>query len=371
MLLLDNALFWSGLALVVYVAALPPLAAVAAVLAIGLAPPVFSALGVIWKDTAMGAALLLAFALLWYAQCRRRRAALALALPFLVYALALRYNAAPAVLPLALWIPFLSDGDRGVPHPNPRRAAVGGLLLFILLAGAAAGLNRLLTNGSRQYPAQTIMEHDLVAISVATGQLYLPASQRTNAGPPTLDAVRCLYEPNDGSALFGTPTEKCPLRLAKIVNAGAMADLEAEWARTVSRHPLMYLAHRWRVFRGQLALDDARVCYPLHVGIDRNDLGLTFSGSPLYAPAMRVLTAAAYRTPLYRAWIYVVLTVALLIARGRKRPAVLALGSSGLLYTLSAFVGSVACDFRYNWWSIVAALVLLVVAASPPRNGFH
>jgi hypothetical protein len=77
---------------------------------------------------------------------------------------------------------------------------------------------------------------------------------------------------------------------------------------------------------------------------------------------MRVLTAAAYHRCV-ASWIYVLLTVALLIARGRNRPAVLALGSSGLLYTLSTFVGSVACDFRYNWWSIVAALVLLVVIA--------
>jgi len=58
MLLLQNLMFWAGLAIIFSLSGRPATVTAAAVLLIGLFPPVFSALGTIWKDVAMGATVL-------------------------------------------------------------------------------------------------------------------------------------------------------------------------------------------------------------------------------------------------------------------------------------------------------------------------
>jgi hypothetical protein len=371
MLLLNNLLFWSGLALTVWLADLSPFSTAASVLAVGLSPPVFSALGVIWKDVAMGAALLLAFGMLWWAEARSSRAGLVLALPLLFYAATLRHNAAFAVLPLVLWVPFIGQEVAHGARRRPRwQLLFAGVTLFALLNGSAVAVNRMLANGGRLYPSQQVLLHDLAAISVASGQIRLPASLRTENGPPTVEGLACVYTPDSAVALFSGNDGACPLRVVKILDPVRMADLVAEWTSAVRSQPGAYLAHRWKAFRGQFAIGRERVCYPLQVGIDPNEMGLRFSGTPLYRPALKLLTAAAYRTPLFRGWMYLALAGVLLLWAGRRRgsaPA-LALGASGILYGLSYLAVSTSCDFRLHWWCVVAALTLLVVAAGTARR---
>src|SRR5436190_1598884 len=50
MLAFHNLMFWTGLGIVVYLLKPPPVCAALAILAVGLFPPVLSALGTIWKD---------------------------------------------------------------------------------------------------------------------------------------------------------------------------------------------------------------------------------------------------------------------------------------------------------------------------------
>lgn len=365
LLLLNNTMFWSGLALTTYLTRLPPLAAAASILTVGLAPPVFSALGVVWKDVGMAAALLLAFALLWWAQTRSSRVMLCLSVPFLLYGFALRHNAAPAVFPLVLWVPFIWRPAGQSQRPTARRQLLlAGLTLFVLLGGTVLALNRLLTNGQRLYPTQQVLLHDLTAISVKTGQLYLPTSLKTNQ-PPTIEGLACLYTLHNAVALFSGNHDTCELRIKKIVNPKRMADLEAEWVSTVLSHPGAYLEHRWNVFREQFAFDRARVCYPLQRDTAPNPLGIKFSGSLLFQPIQKLLAVAAYQTPLFRGWIYLTLLGTLVVAAvwGRNQTPLLVLSASGLFYGCAYLMVSTGCDFRFHWWSVVAALMGLVIFA--------
>jgi hypothetical protein len=365
LLLLNNLMFWSGLALTTYLTRLPPLAAVVAILAVGLAPPVFSALGVVWKDVGMAAALLLAFALLWWARTRSSRVVLCLSMPFLLYGFALRHNAAPAVFPLVLWIPSIWQQVGQSQRPTTRRQLLlTGLMLFVLLGGTVLALNRLLTNGQRLYPTQQVLLHDLTAISVKTGQLHLPTSLKTNQ-PPTIEGLACLYTWHSAVALFSGNRDTCALRIKKIVDPPRMADLEAKWISTIFSHPGAYLEHRWNVFREQFAFDRARVCYPLQGGTAPNPLGIEFTGSLLFQSVQQLLTVAAYQTPLFRGWIYLTLTgmLVMIAVWGRNQAPLLVLSASGLFYSLAYLIVSTGCDFRFHWWSVVAAVVGLVVFA--------
>jgi hypothetical protein len=73
MLILNNVLFWSGIALIAY-HCLGKLAALA-IIVLGLFPPVFGLLSTIWKDVAFGASMIFAFGLLLHAQLAGSKAA--------------------------------------------------------------------------------------------------------------------------------------------------------------------------------------------------------------------------------------------------------------------------------------------------------
>lgn len=371
MLLLQNLVFWFGLALAVYTAGLGLATSVAAILAIGWFPPVFSALGSIWKDVHLGGALLLVFALLWTARLRASRAALVAALPLLFYACAVRHNAVVAVLPFALWIPFLWS-DAGSVRPAARRRAplLAGLVLFAAIAGGARAINRWLNNGTRFFPVQQILLHDLLAISVATGRSQVPEWVRFKPQPPAFDDLACLYTPTSAAEPFHGRRRTCGTHAVRIANdPEPLARLRRAWSATILQHPTMYAAHRWQVFRGQMGLTDANVCGAVPHGDVPNDLGLTFVPTALFQPAIRATEFAAYRTPLFRAWPYLIVLalVPLFARRHAQRSVLLVLSSSALLYAGAYIVVATSCNFRMYWWPIVATLLSLLAVASSAR----
>jgi hypothetical protein len=365
MMLFTNAIFWSGLGLTVYVAALSPLASAAAILAIGLMPPVFSALGVIWKDVTLAALLQLAFALSWWADTRRSRRALLPVVALLACAAAWRHNGIIAVLPLAFWVPFIAWRDRR----DPRwLRPLAGVALFALLTAGVLILNRALAIGGRLFPAQQLLIHDLAGISVESGRVRLPVWLRTE-GPVTLEALRCVYTPGNVSDLFSAKRGSCPLRISKIFTAERLRVLRRDWLRTVAREPRAYLAHRWAVFREQFAIGTERVCVPLHVHRSPDDLGLQFAPTRLYEPLLMLHARAAYDSPLFRGWWYLMVLVAVLVmsVRASVVPAAV-LASSGLVYGLAYLIVGSACPFRLHWWCVVAACAAVFVLAAGTRR---
>lgn len=364
MLLFHNLLFWTGLGLIAYLERLSPTRSALFILGVGLFPPLFSALGTIWKDVGLGAALLLAFALFRYAQRRSSRPALVLGLLSLFYGFAVRHNAAPAVLPLAVWAGVIAArllSRQGQPPVWP--GLLIGLAVFASLGGLVQVVNRALSDGNHTYPSQQVILHDLTAISLSTGTIYLPEELVLRDGPITLDKLACVYSPEQAWRVYNGNQERCSFRLKKVGDDRRFASVIGLWLTAVSRHPAAYLEHRWSVFREQFALTRDRVCYPLQIGLDPDLPGFEFRRSPLYDPALKATTAVAYLTPLFRGWVYLGLAAALVLLGPKLPPSdrwpALVLGSSGLAYGLSHLVVSPGCEFRYHWWLVVAALVVL------------
>ena len=373
MLLLHNLLFWGGLAAFVAAGSWRPGAAALAILAVGLFPPIFTALGTLWKDVGMGAALLLAFALLRLSSRRaalRERPVLALAaIVPLGYALAVRHNALPAILPPALWAGALAWRRVSPARFLESRRRVAAGLVGLAILGSLWSVVRLADRWlevERLYIGQSILLHDVAGISLATGTQLIPAT-RVAEGELTLPNLACVYDPGAVTTFFNARLGACPLRLHKITREEDFAALFEIWRGAVAAHPAAYLAHRWRVFSATLGIDGRRTCYPLAVGHDPNDLDLTFRRTAVYDLVLKGSAVLAYGTPLFRGWIYYLAIVALLLlarrVSGADRAAFYALGASGLAYGLSYLVVGLDCAFRLNWWPIVAvaAMALLLI----------
>jgi hypothetical protein len=277
-----------------------------------------------------------------------------------------------AVYPLALWWGRIAVAIAWPAAARRRLASLAlGHLVLLGLLGSVLAIDQSLVGRHRLYPSQQIMIHDLTAVSIATGTVSLPESLVVERdGPVSVAKLACVYTPDSAVTVFNGRHEQCAFRLRKVTDGRRMAALRDAWLRVVPRHLAAYGAHRLAVLREMLGIGRARVCYPSQTGTGPNSLGLEFRGSPAYVRALRLATAAAYETPLFRGWLYLAAVpglVVLALARDPRTalPAVV-LGASALLYELGYLAVATACDFRMNWWAVLVALVLPVVAIAPP-----
>jgi hypothetical protein len=147
----------------------------------------------------------------------------------------------------------------------------------------------------------------------------------------------------------------------------------AQWRQLVFAHPMLYLRERLPVFRWVLAPPDLLVCHPDVVGVDgppeeMKSLGL----QPHIRAQDRFLyfyVANFFHTPVLSHLFYgalAILFVILLAARGAPADiAVAGLQFAALLFALSFFVVSIACDYRYMYFLDLAALTGAIRYFSP------
>jgi len=370
MLILQNLFFWSGIGLLVsdcfghdYVAWL-------LILPIGLFPPIFALLGTIWKDVAMGTSLVFAAAMYLRAQSHARRDRLrsncynAAGLIASFYALTTRHDALPAVLPLVCWGAWILALNFRLKSSYSKNATVAigiAACLILYMVAATMFVNRLLTGGRTMHASQQVMLHDLVGISVATNRVRLPSYENRGTRPLTVADLRNIYVPDDLQPLFwGDPQVA---RLSFSFEDEDYQSLRILWQKTVTANRKLYLAHRWNAFKGFLGIKK-RENYPFHAGIDSNPYGWTLHRSRLNVWVMRRLDEIR-NSILFRNWFYLALTLLIVTAsmvalRKRNLIPVYALGCSGLFYTLHYFFVATVPDFRLNWWSVCATMLLLV-----------
>ena len=312
MLVLHAVLLWSGLALVVAGTIVRPARAAAALIALGFFPPVLALVGTVWKDVALGVALVLAFGLLLAAEEPRSRVAVVASLPLLFYAAAVRYNGAAAMLPLSLWAGTIVV---------PRRAGLAvGAGLFAALLALAVVTNAWLSGGRTPRSFRVLFVGDIVATALDSGEKIPPPA------PPD--------EP--------------------------MSAIVARWRRAILTHPAAYLWHRMLETKRLLGIGTSAVCYPFQErSVQPNPFVADAPPGALNRTVMAALEAVK-NGPLFRVWVYLALCAVWAVV-GRRRVAALALAASGMLYLVPYYVIAPDCDFRYAWWTVLAALLLPLV----------
>jgi len=184
------------------------------------------------------------------------------------------------------------------------------------------------------------------------------------------DAAR-LYTPERNDTLASSQ----PLQTALL--QADESTIPTQWRAFVLAHPGLYLKLRWDAFRWLLFTPDSLACRPIFAGVtgppqmlqalgmtvrfDARDrwltgYGLFFAGTPVLSHA------------LYLAIAFVCLWI---LFRRRRAPdiAIAAMLASALVFTLSFFVISIACDYRYLYFlDVIAVLALVYLAPDLPEE---
>jgi hypothetical protein len=346
-------------------------------------PAIINFIGVLWKD--VGLAVSLAFCFACVALSRATRAGqittLLVVLVVSFYAVGVRYNAAPALLPL-LWLLLLPFFGR----PGWRRSVILATLAItgtaLLLVGGGLVSYQFL-DAKRLHLEQAIELYDLAGISVMSGTDIIP--DEAKGADFSSQALRAAYSPTSSSSLIYGPDRATPPLLQLTANPQYLTTFRQAWEHAIINYPWAYLSHRGAVFasllgvgrrmpfaatvdyRQQSASFEASVGVLGDPAVKSIDLGRPISGQRILASRlMAFINWTAEHTCLFFGWPWLLVLVATFMAAIvlRKHPmAELAIGlsASGLLYLLPYFLVTPGSDFRYLYWSIVAAHLSTVI----------
>jgi hypothetical protein len=254
---------------------------------------------------------------------------------------------------------------------------LGAIALAIALVLVGQALN---LTARRTRPGALAPLWDVAAISVRSGELFLPAELlRDRSATPDLANLERHFSPWSVGRLiyFGDGYASLPR------NEEESTILMRAWRDAVTSHPVEYLRHRGFVFLRLLAIDPMAEAYfwerpPRSPDVDRR------CGVPPPRPAAAAAKEAigrwfhaATRTPLYRTWLWALASLALLLgapalarslgaANGR---AIGAIAASGLLYVAPLAVIAPGVEFRYTLWLYPATAIASALAISVFARG--
>jgi hypothetical protein len=150
----------------------------------------------------------------------------------------------------------------------------------------------------------------------------------------------------------------------------------AQWFDLIFKHPALYLKVRWEDFRWLVAPPVIDWCLPVYLGVDApaekmQPLGIAhrYTRSDIQ---LGNYSSWFFDTPVYWHGLYVAISLGLAgLFLWRRQPSdivMAALQLSGVGFAASFFIISIACDYRYLYFTDLAAMAGLIYAAvDPPR----
>ncbi|MER6099221.1 hypothetical protein ABT154_25900 [Streptomyces sp. NPDC001728] len=343
-----------------------------AMLAVGLAPHVVTFTGVVWKDVHLAYALLavcvvalLARELPATGRTRTRWALLALGVLFLAYAVLVRKNAFPAVIPvfvllvLALW-----------PAPGRRRWLVATGVLVAVTVGADTAVNAATDpRPTRQY-AQIPLD-DLV--HVLTPVQVRAAADKAGADPALRDglataAATCQTKKIPSDAYFHCYQRDTAPDPLSPRNVDVMLEM---WTQQMPKHWQSYAEYRLQLF-GKLLF---QTNYPFQNGTraqpsQQPDAIVNTPSNEFLKSTLRYYVLGFVRDVpfLFQGWFWLAVSMVLALRRrwiGPYTRELRLLGASSALYILAYLPVSPESNYRYVYWPAIAGTVavLLIVSA--------
>ncbi|MGW8327354.1 GtrA family protein [Streptomyces sp. NPDC055897] len=338
-----------------------------AMLAVGLAPHILTFTGVVWKDVHMAYALLAVLAVALTARelpagrTKTRWALLVLGVLFLAYAVLVRKNGFPAVIPvfmllvMAVW-----------PAPGRRRWLIAtGALVAITAVGSITVSAATSPVATRQY-AQIPLD-DLT--HVLTPKEIRAAAEQAGASPDFRDrlvttTVQCKKRHIQADVYFNC----YPRDLSQgATELGQHADvLVRMWTQQMPKHLQGYAAYRGQVFakllfQGNLAFYDGSVT-KLDVLKDAP------VNTPLKYTLQSYVTGFDRDLPmLFQGWFWLAVSLVLVLRRRWTGPytrELRLLGASTVLYILAYVPTAPQSNFRYVYWPALSGTVALVLIAA-------
>jgi len=331
-----------------------------------LFPVLLIYMGIVWKDVLFAHGALLAVVLLPADAPNRHWRLLAASAAILAVAAAVRQQAMIVAVVAVLYL-LCAAGMPGLRRTARWAAALLWLAVFSLsslgIRTAVQASGDTTAALAYQGPIRQLAMFDLGGIMARVPGIEFPAIAARAPGIPIAHrptrerVVEQLgrYAP-DRQDYMAEPDAQPHLW---IVPEAWLAD----WRTNVRAYPLDYIAHRLDATSWLLGFHGPEKCLPFAVGIPPTPeymvaaLGVA-AGVSARARALGDLGAASQL--LFRPWLYAGLSVAViacLLARGaRPHGPVIALQACGLLYAASYLLIGIACDFRYVYFTVVAAL---------------
>ncbi len=366
MLVLHNAMFWGAAALFWRATWRKSILLGLGLVTFAYLPPVLALLSTIWKDVGLGSSLFMVAALLYTANKTFSKTLLIISAVFLFYGYAVRLNAAPAIIPLALWTAVIAF--RIFPSLKAKRDAVRfrllpaavALVYFVLLALGVNVATAILVKERVTYPYQQVMLLDLSALSKTTDEQLFPAHV-VNYENFSLEKVRERYGSYTVNPLiYG---DKPPFKLS--TNAAEVAALRDCWLHAVLNHKIAYLKSRTEIFMHLSSFNEEGVAIPYLLEADFHNPPEFKSNHGRLNRFFTAYLGFFSFSILFRGflWILISLGTVYLAARGKLHEdleTVFVLSISGLLYALAYFFWTPSSEFRYLWWTVLAAVVSLL-----------
>jgi hypothetical protein len=328
--------------------------------------------GIVWKDVLFAVLSVFGFVCLAHAaaqwtNARLRFCLIVLSFAALTMAALARQNGAVVVPAAAVALGWIATRQSTL-----RRGIVYGVIALaatalVALVGAAA-LNIRHVGQSGPGAQITLLEtYDVI------GALRYDPPLKLDAIAPRDPAL--ARELRGDGVLYYSPERNDTLETSQpLQDALGDADpklIAAQWRDLVLHHTWLYLKVRLEVFRWMFATPDLKVCLPVEAGVDGppsilQDLGIAkrwdnrdealfdygndFVGTPMLSHVMAALLAVGE-------------LVILLWRRRADDIAIAGLLAAALVFTLTFFVISIACDYRYLYFLDVAAMTATLYLA--------
>ncbi|MDB5425038.1 MAG: hypothetical protein JWQ29_2454 [Phenylobacterium sp.] len=354
------------------------LAVVVAALVV-LTPQVMIYQAIVWKDvafanTAVAGLICLAHAARHWNERGRRWLWLAGALVLLAVAVQVRQNGLIAAILAAVSLGWIGAGGRWL-----RGAAWGlGGFVAVLLVAKALTVLAMPANAPREDATATgisiLQKYDVIGAAALDPAYRLPIMAAANPAATAVVLSRAKADYSGRRVDFIDRDPMISQAMESIPNEAAAA----QWVDLVTRHTGLYLRLRWEDFRWVAIPPVIDFCLPVYVGVDAPAPLLDGLKMPhRYSQTDVELTNYAtwfYDTPVFShlayALISLVLAGLLLLRRQPADIAMAALQLAGVGFTASFFLISIACDYRYLYFTDLAAMAGLVYAAlDPPLPG--
>lgn len=339
---------------------LPPRAAASVTVAVLLFPPVLTTMAVIWKDSQMAGFLVAGTA----AALSPRRGWKITGWLFLGVAAALRHNAPAALVPLTIYLVFVTSQ-----RPRWARVAIGAAASIGLLVGAS-GVNKVLTD-KREYPWYA----SLALLDIVGTVRYMPPRSDEEMRHLLRDTplvveediyghIRRSYTPrtwwwySHGDGRIWDPPASKKQRLA----------IRRAWTELVTEHPGAYWNHRRRAFNEVIGVTDKEVWSPVWNNFyDSPERGAMVGHNHSHSAYQKRLSKWFFDLGdevVFQVFWYFWLSFVLVgVAIWRRQGLMLVLLSSGIAYELTYFFLAPSPDFRYSHW-LVACVVASVFAGA-------
>lgn len=341
---------------------------------IGIFPTFFLHPALAWKDIGQGCFYLLGFA------CTLQISSIknfkwiwsTMALLFLFYGFCLRHNSIFSVYPLLCFFIFSTLDQLHLPlkilktirplktvNKKSTKFSMPFLIpitvLFTMLSGffLTTGFALIqwfiainLTPDSNKTGVYVIFLRDLTSLSVSTNQNLLPP-YILNSKPEahSISTLKEIYDSGpDGVLDLGYPELKS--QRIELTNA---------WKQAAMLHPVAFIQRRFQVWFQMLGTHGP--INGLMIGQDR-----THPLVPIWNPGSLSKAIANFYLKTSRSFLFLpgLYLIIILICLWKVRsPVTLTLGLSGLMHSFGYLLAANAPDFRYHWWTVLCAAIIV------------